>query len=86
MPGNQKDMGKGMKGRNDDELSGAGTSSAGKTGSAGKLNDGGTPAKGSSRHGQANPGNSQQGENSNLQQSNRKGLSHENSGSGQRQT
>ena len=41
MPSNQEYKGKGMKGRNYDELSGAGTSSAGKTGTTGNLNDGG---------------------------------------------
>jgi hypothetical protein len=41
MPSNQEYKGKGMKGRNYDELSGVGTSSAGKTGTAGNLNDGG---------------------------------------------
>lgn len=86
MPSKQEYKSKGMKGRNDDELSGAGASSAGQTGSAGKLNDGATPAQGTSRRGRANPGNSQQGGHSNLQQGNRNGLSQENSGSGQRQT
>lgn len=41
MPSNQEYKGKGMKGRNYDELSGVGTSSAGKTGTTGNLNDGG---------------------------------------------
>ena len=41
MPSNQEYKGKGMKGRNYDELSGVGTSSAGKTGTMGNLNDGG---------------------------------------------
>jgi hypothetical protein len=112
MPSNQEYKGKGMKGRNYDELSGVGTSSAGKNGTTGNLNDGGrdggigtpdladsgnlqsadtgqpggTPAQGNSRRGQADPGNSQQGGNSNLQQGgNENGLSRENSGSGQRQ-
>src|SRR5438094_6932287 len=40
MPSNQEYKGKGMKGRNYDELSGVGTSSAGKTGTTGNLNDG----------------------------------------------
>lgn len=76
MPNNQEYKGKGIKGRNYDELSGAGTSSAGKTGTAGNLNDG-----------RANPGNSQQGGISILQQGgNQNGLSQENSGSGQRHT
>lgn len=39
MPSNHK--GKGMKGRNYDELSGVGTSSAGRTGTMGNLNDAG---------------------------------------------
>lgn len=38
MPSNQEYKGKGMKGRNYDELSGVGTSSAGKTGTTGNLN------------------------------------------------
>lgn len=43
MPSNQeyKGKGKGTKGRNYDELSGVGTSSAGKTGSTGNLNSAG---------------------------------------------
>lgn len=41
MPSNQEYKGKGIKGRNYDELSGVGTSSAGKTGTTGNLNDGG---------------------------------------------
>ncbi len=41
MPSNQEYKGKGTKGRNYDELSGVGTSSAGKTGTTGNLNDGG---------------------------------------------
>ena len=41
MPSNQEYKGKGVKGRNYDELSGVGTSSAGKTGTTGNLNDGG---------------------------------------------
>ena len=41
MPSNQEYKGKGMKGRNYDEMSGVGTSSAGKTGTTGNLNDGG---------------------------------------------
>jgi hypothetical protein len=41
MPSNQEYKGKGMKGKNYDELSGVGTSSAGKTGTTGNLNDGG---------------------------------------------
>jgi hypothetical protein len=41
MPSNQEYKGKGSKGRDYDELSGVGTSSAGKTGSTGNLNDGG---------------------------------------------
>jgi hypothetical protein len=41
MPSNQEYKGKGNKGRNYDELSGVGTSSAGKTGTTGNLNDGG---------------------------------------------
>jgi hypothetical protein len=41
MPSNQEYKGKGMKGRNYDELSGVGTSSAGKTGTTGNLNTGG---------------------------------------------
>jgi hypothetical protein len=41
MPSNQEYKGKGSKGRNYDELSGVGTSSAGKTGTTGNLNDGG---------------------------------------------
>ena len=41
MPSNQEYKGKGMKGRNYDELSGVGTSSAGKTGTTGNLNDAG---------------------------------------------
>ena len=41
MPSNQEYKGKGIKGRNYDELSGVGTSSAGKTGTVGNLNDGG---------------------------------------------
>ncbi|KGF81801.1 hypothetical protein IA69_11155 [Massilia sp. JS1662] len=41
MPSNQEYKGKGMKGQNYDELSGVGTSSAGKTGTTGNLNDGG---------------------------------------------
>lgn len=41
MPSNQEQKGKGMKGRNYDELSGVGTSSAGKTGSTGNLNSAG---------------------------------------------
>jgi hypothetical protein len=41
MPSNQEYKGKGMKGRNYDESSGVGTSSAGKTGTTGNLNDGG---------------------------------------------
>jgi hypothetical protein len=41
MPSNQEYKGKGMKGRSYDELSGVGTSSAGKTGTTGNLNDGG---------------------------------------------
>lgn len=40
MPSNQEYKGKGVKGRNYDELSGVGTSSAGKTGTTGNLNDG----------------------------------------------
>jgi hypothetical protein len=41
MPSNQEYKGKGMKGRNYDESSGVGTSSAGVTGTTGNLNDGG---------------------------------------------
>ena len=41
MPSNKEYKGKGNKGRNYDELSGVGTSSAGKTGTTGNLNDGG---------------------------------------------
>jgi len=41
MPSNREYKGKGTKGRNYDELSGVGTSSAGKTGTTGNLNDGG---------------------------------------------
>jgi len=41
MPSNQEYKGKGIKGANYDELSGVGTSSAGKTGTTGNLNDGG---------------------------------------------
>lgn len=41
MPSNQEYKGKGIKGSNYDELSGVGTSSAGKTGTTGNLNDGG---------------------------------------------
>ncbi|ALK97466.1 hypothetical protein AB595_12900 [Massilia sp. WF1] len=41
MPSNQEYKGKGMKGRNYDEMSGVGTSSAGKNGATGNLNDGG---------------------------------------------
>jgi hypothetical protein len=41
MPSNQEYKGKGIKGRNYDEMSGVGTSSAGKTGTTGNLNDGG---------------------------------------------
>jgi len=41
MPSNQEYKGKGIKGRNYDELSGVGTSSAGITGTTGNLNDGG---------------------------------------------
>jgi hypothetical protein len=41
MPSNQEYKGKGMKGRNYDELSGVGTSSAGQTGTTGNLNSGG---------------------------------------------
>ena len=41
MPSNQEYKGKGIKGRSYDELSGVGTSSAGKTGTTGNLNDGG---------------------------------------------
>jgi hypothetical protein len=41
MPSNQEYKGKGMKGRNYDEESGVGTSSAGKTGTTGNLNDAG---------------------------------------------
>jgi len=41
MPSNQEYKGKGIKGGNYDELSGVGTSSAGKTGTTGNLNDGG---------------------------------------------
>ncbi|CAH0311154.1 hypothetical protein SRABI118_04795 [Massilia sp. Bi118] len=41
MPSNQEYKGKGNKGSNYDELSGVGTSSAGKTGTTGNLNDGG---------------------------------------------
>lgn len=41
MPSNQEYKGKGMKGRNYDELSGVGTSSAGKTGTTGNLNSAG---------------------------------------------
>jgi hypothetical protein len=41
MPSNQEHKGKGMKGKNYDEQSGVGTSSAGKTGTTGNLNDGG---------------------------------------------
>ena len=41
MPSNQEYKGKGIKGRNYDELSGVGTSSAGVTGTTGNLNDGG---------------------------------------------
>jgi hypothetical protein len=41
MPSNQEYKGKGTKGRSYDELSGVGTSSAGKTGTTGNLNDGG---------------------------------------------
>jgi hypothetical protein len=39
MPSNQEYKGKGIKGRNYDEPSGVGTSSAGKTGTTGNLND-----------------------------------------------
>lgn len=39
MPSNQEYKGKGIKGRNYDELSGVGTSSAGKNGTTGNLND-----------------------------------------------
>ena len=41
MPSNQEYKGKGINGRNYDELSGVGTSSAGKTGTTVNLNDGG---------------------------------------------
>ncbi|WP_323141884.1 hypothetical protein [Massilia phyllosphaerae] len=41
MPSNQEYKGKGIKGRSYDELSGVGTSSAGKTGTTGNSNDGG---------------------------------------------
>jgi len=41
MPSNQEYKGKGIKGRSYDERSGVGTSSAGKTGTTGNLNDGG---------------------------------------------
>ncbi len=41
MPSNQEYKGKGMKGRNYDELSGVGTSSAGVDGTTGNLDDGG---------------------------------------------
>lgn len=41
MPSNQEYKGKGIKGRNYEELSGVGTSSAGITGTTGNLNDGG---------------------------------------------
>jgi hypothetical protein len=41
MPSNQEYKGKGTKGRSYDELSGVGTSTAGKTGTTGNLNDGG---------------------------------------------
>jgi hypothetical protein len=41
MPSNQENKGKGNKGRNYDEQSGVGTSSAGKTGTTGNLNDAG---------------------------------------------
>ncbi|MFK3737502.1 hypothetical protein [Massilia sp. TN1-12] len=41
MPSNQEYKGKGIKGRNYDESSGVGTSSAGPTGTVGNLNDGG---------------------------------------------
>jgi hypothetical protein len=41
MPSNREYKGKGVKGRSYDELSGVGTSSAGKTGTTGNLNDGG---------------------------------------------
>jgi hypothetical protein len=41
MPSNQEYKGKGMKGRNYDEMSGVGTSSAGVNGTTGNLNDGG---------------------------------------------
>jgi hypothetical protein len=41
MPSNQEYKGKGIKGRNYDESSGVGTSSAGVNGTTGNLNDGG---------------------------------------------
>lgn len=41
MPSKQEYKGKGTTGRYYDEVSGLGTSSAGKTGTAGNLNDGG---------------------------------------------
>jgi hypothetical protein len=41
MPSNQEYKGRGMKGRNYDELSGVGTSRAGQTGTVGNLNDAG---------------------------------------------
>jgi hypothetical protein len=40
MPSNQEYKGKGVKGGNYDELSGVGTSSAGKTGTTGNLKQG----------------------------------------------
>jgi hypothetical protein len=40
MPSNQEYKGKGIKGRNYDEMSGVGTSSAGVNGTTGNLNDG----------------------------------------------
>ena len=60
MPSNQEYKGKGMKGRNYDELSGVGTSSAGKTGTTGNLNDGGRDG-GVGRPDLADEGNLQSG-------------------------
>jgi hypothetical protein len=59
MPSNQEYKGKGIKGRNYDELSGVGTSSAGKTGTTGNLNDGGRDG-GVGTPDQADGGNLQQ--------------------------
>jgi len=59
MPSNQEYKGKGIKGGNYDELSGVGTSSAGKNGTTGNLNDGGRDG-GVGTPGMADSGNLQQ--------------------------